>query len=234
MTEVNETEAAALKIVEEMKSPGKFDLGNALKKASYPVDDVTIFLDGEKAHELNINYDKVAELGFEAAGYSASNTGSITDAPEKEAIDAQIAELEEDQKRILGEIGASALTFRVRGVAPEQWRLIIAKWQREMRKQFDILTQEEEAATWANAKIDTELVSKAIVKITDADGNEDAGAIKHETAENLRGTVLESEWSKLLNAANSLTFANGLFNQVIAQDADFLSKRSPAPTSAGI
>lgn len=227
-------EAEALAIVEDLKSPGKFDLGSALRNTSYPSDDVTVYIDGQKAHELNVNYDEIAELSQEALKYTAANQGSMTDGPEKEVLDAQVAVLEERQKEILREIAASALTFRIRGVAPAQWRLIIKKWQREMRKNFNIVEDQAEAEEWANEKIDAELVSKAIVKVIDADGDEDDAAITQEVAESLRDTVLQSEWTKLLGAANSLTFANGLFNQVIAADADFLSKSSADRTSAGI
>jgi hypothetical protein len=238
LTEQITEEAAALKAAEakvaELKAPGVFDLSKALKGASYPTEAVTVFLDGERAHELNINYDKIAELAQEGLQYSAANQGSMVDGPEKEPIDAEIAALEAENLELLKEITSSALTFQLRGVAPKQWKLIIKKWQKEMKKSFNLPEDQAEAEEWANAKIDAELVSKATVKITDAEGNEDDGAVTQETAEELQDTLLQSEWAKLLGAANNLTFANGLFAQAIAADADFLSKSSLEQINAGI
>jgi len=235
LTEVAELDVEAAKAkVEELKAPGKFDLANALKGASYPTEAVSIFLNGELAHELNINYDRIAELAQEALQYKAGNNGGMADGPEKEPLDAEIAELEATNRELLAEIAKSVLTFQLRGVAPAQWKLIIKKWQREMKKHFTLPEEQLEAEEWANAQIDAELVAKATIKVTDADGDEDAGAVSQETALELAGTVLQSEWQKLLGAANNLTFANGLFAQAIAADADFLSKSSLEQISAGI
>jgi hypothetical protein len=235
LTEVAELDVEAAKAkAEELKAPGKFDLGDALKGASYPTEAVSIFLNGELAHELNINYDRIAELAQEALQYKAGNNGGMADGPEKEPIDAEIAELEAENEELLKEIIKSNLTFQLRGVAPEQWKLIIKKWQRAMKKEFNLPEEQEEAEEWANAKIDAELVAKATIKITNAEGAEDTSALTVEKSEQLAATVLQSEWAKLLGAANNLTFANGLFAQAIAADADFLSKSSLEQINAGI
>lgn len=238
MTEQITEEAAALKAAEakvaEMKAPGTFDLSSALKGASYPTEAVSVFINGEAAHELNVNYDKISELAQEGLQYKAGNNGGMADGPELESIEAQIAEVEAANVELLKEVVSSSLKFQLRGVAPKQWKLIIKKWQREMKKHFDLPAEQDEAEEWANAKIDAELVSKATVKITNAAGDEDAGAVTQETAEELQETLLQSEWTKLLSAANNLTFANGLFAQAIAADADFLSKSSLEQINAGI
>jgi hypothetical protein len=235
LTEVAELDIEGAKAkAEELKAPGKFDLSSALKGATYPTEAVSIFIDGETAHELNINYDRIAELAQEGLQYKAGNNGGMADGPEKEPIDAEIAELEAENLEHLEKLRKSILTFQLRGVAPKQWKLIIKKWQREMKKNFDLPEEQAEAEEWANAKIDAELVAKATIKITDADGDEDAGAVSLDTAEELQDTLLQSEWAKLLGAANNLTFANGLFAQAIAADADFLSKSSLEQINAGI
>lgn len=235
MTEVAELDIAAAQAkVEELKAPGTFNLSSALKGASYPTEAVSVFINGEAAHELNINYDRISELTQEGLQYRAGNNGGMADGPELAPIEAEIAEVEAANAELLKEVVSSALKFQLRGVAPKQWKLIIKKWQREMKKHFDLPAEQDEAEEWANAKIDAELVSKATVKITDAEGNEDAGAVTQETAEELQETLLQSEWTKLLGAANNLTFANGLFAQAIAADADFLSKSSLEQISAGI
>lgn len=234
MSDVQIDEVAAAAKVEELKAPGKFDLGTALRGASYPTEEVSIFLNGELAHELNVNYDKIAELAQEALQYKAGTNGGMADSPEKAPLDEEIADLEQANRELIAEIASSVLTFKLRGVAPKQWRLIIKKWQREMKKQFTLPDEQAEAEEWANSMIDAELVAKATIKITDAKGDEDSSALTVEGAEELFGAVLQSEWAKLLGAANNLTFANGLFAQAIAADADFLSKSSLEQINAGI
>lgn len=233
MSEIN-TELVEAK-AEELKAEGTFDLASALKGTSYPTDDVTVFLDGEAAHELNMVLAEISELGFESAKYSTEATGGITEAPEKEAIDEQIKELEARQKELIAEVLESALTFRIRGLAPKVWKLIIKSWNRKSKAHAkENGLDEEERVDWANDKINAELISKTIVQITDASGNVQKGAVKIETVEELQETVLQSEFAKLLDTANNMTFANGLFTNAIAADADFLSKPSAETASADI
>lgn len=211
--------------VEELKSEESFDLSAALKGVSYPTDDVTIFLDGEAAHEYNETLNEIAELGFESSKWAAAEVGGITDAPEKEELDAQIAELEELNKELLKRLAASRLTFTIRGAATKQWKLIIKSWKRKGNKLDEAVAEnEEERQQWVSDKIDCELLAKTIVKTTNAKGQVNKGAVSLEWAEELKGAILESEWAKLQEAVSNLTFANGLFQQAIASDADFLSQ----------
>lgn len=218
-------------VAADMKSEESFDLSDALKGASYPTDDVTIFIDGENAHALNMVLADISELAMDATKYAAGNNGGMADSPEKEEIDKQIEELEVRQKELIAKVLGSALTFTVRGAAPEQWKLIIKKWTRKSKKQED-LEDEQERVEWANEQIDNELISKTIVKITNAKGGTQSGAVSIDDVANLRGTVLQSEFSKLMEAVNALTFANGLFQNAIASDADFLSRPSVEADSA--
>lgn len=230
MSEELNVEAAKAK-AEELKSEESFDLAEVLKGASYPTDDVSIFLDGAKAHELNMVLDEISELSRQALDYTAGNNGGMTDSPEKEELDEQIEELELRQKALIADVLKSRLTFTIRGAAPEQWKLIIKKWTRKSKKADDI-EDEQERIDWANEKIDAELLSKTVVKIVDSNGKAQKGAVSMETIENLRGTVLQSEFAKLLETSNTMTFANGLFHNTIAADADFLSKPSADLDSA--
>lgn len=233
MSEIN-TELAEAK-VEELKAEGSFDLASALKGTKYPTDDVTVFLDGEAAHELNMVLAEISELGFKAQDASVANSGGITDSPEKVELDEQIAELEERQKELIADVLESALTFKIRGLAPKVWKLIIKSWTRKSKAHAkENGLDEEERIDWANDKINAELISKTIVQITDASGNVQKGAVKIETVEELQETVLQSEFAKLLDTANNMTFANGLFTNAIAADADFLSKPSAEAASADI
>lgn len=213
-------------IVEDLKSEKKFDLRSALTKTSYPTQDVTVYLDGHKAHELNLVLDEIADLEQKAKGLTAEATGGITDDPEKESVDAEIETLKARELELLAEIRDSALTFSLRGLAPAQWRLI----DKDARRKIKPLTKSEddefEAQLERNKAVNIEIVARGTVKITDAQGNEDTSAVSVETAEQLFDALLEPEWLKLQDTIQNLTFAHTLFNNVVMQDADFLSKPS--------
>lgn len=224
-------EELAAPIVEDMKSAAKFDLRSALTKVSYPTQDVTVYLEGHKAHEVNVILDEIADLEAEAEGLTAKAQGTITDAPELEGVEAKIAELHKQEKALLEEIKASSLTFTMRGVAPAVWRLIDKEARRKIKPDTKSEDDVLEAQLLRNQYVNVELVSKGTVKITNADGVVDSSALTHEVAEQLFDGLLEPEWMKLQEGVQNLTFAHSLFQNVAMQDADFLSKPSADQTS---
>lgn len=222
-------EELAAPIVADLKSPGKFDLRSALAKTSYPTDDVTIYVDGNRTHERNLVLDMIEELGHKSTGLSAANNGGMTDDPEKEAVDATIKSLEERAEELLEEVRQSALTFKLRGVAPSQWRLIDKEARRKIKPNTKSEDDAFEAQLERNEYVNIELIAKGTVKITDAQGNEDNSALTKEDSQTLFDNLLETEWAKLKDAIENLTFAHTLFQNVAMQDADFLSKSSADP-----
>lgn len=216
-------------LVEDLKSPGKFDLRAALTKTSYPTDDVTIYLDGDATHERNLVLDMIDELERKSADLSAAKSGGITDDPEKETVDALIENLKAREVELLEQVRSSALTFKLRGVAPSQWRLIDKEARRKIKPNTKSDEDQLEAQILRNEYVQVELLSKAAVKITNAAGDEDTSALSREDAQTLYDTLLESEWEKLKNSYENITFAHALFNNVVLQDADFLSKSSADP-----
>jgi hypothetical protein len=218
-------------IVEDLKSEKKFDLRSALSKVSYPTEDVTVYLDGHKAHELNVILDKIADLEHKAQGLTAQAQGSMVDDPEKEGVDAEIADLKVQEAALIKEISASALTFTMRGVAPAVWRLIDKEARRKIKPNTKSEEDQYEAQLERNQYVNNELIAKGTVKITNAEGVEDNSAVTAETAEALFDVLLETEFMKLKSAIENLTFAHTLFQNVALQDADFLSKSSDVPDS---
>lgn len=219
------TEAEVNAVVEEMKADESFDLTEALTGATYPTGEVKVYLDAEGAEKLNEVLAEISELGRQAAAFSAEAQGAMTDAPEKEAIEAEIVELQELEKELIDRVSGSALTFHMRGVAPELWRILVKEVRRKNKAASNATEAEkEEASETMIQKLDAELVAKAVVKVTNAKGATDARAFKVETVEKLRDTLLQSEWERVLDKANTLTFANSVFHNVKAADADFLSQ----------
>lgn len=222
-------EELAAPIVEELKSPGKFDLKAALAKTSYPTEDVTIYVDGDSTHERNLVLDVIADLEIKADALSAKAQGSMVDAPEKAEIDETIALLQKRADELLEVVRSSALTFKLRGVAPKQWRLIDKEARRKIKATSKSEDDQFEAQLLRNERVNVELISVGTVKITDANGNEDNSRLSVEDSQTLFDNLLETEWLKLKQAIENLTFAHTLFQNVALQDADFLSKSSADP-----
>jgi len=217
--------------VEDLKSVEKFDLRSALTKASYPTEEVAVYLDGHKAHELNGLLDEIAYLEEQAEGLSAGKNGSIADSPEKADVDETLEVLKVREKALLKEIADSRLTFTLRGVAPTQWRLVDKEARRKIKPaskgEDDVFEAQLERNEWVNV----ELLALATVKITNSAGQEDTSKLSHEDSQKLYDVLIEPEYFKLKTAVENLTFAHTLFNNVTLQDADFLSKSSADPDS---
>lgn len=211
-------------LVEDLKSEEKFDLRSALTKASYPTEDVTVYLDGHKAHELNLVLDLIAIKEEEAESLTAGKNGSIADSPEKEAVDAELEELKRREVELLKEISASRLTFTLRGVAPTQWRILDKEARRKIKPASKSEDDVFEAQLERNQYVNVGLLALGTVKITNAAGQEDTSRLTHEDSEKLFDVLIEPEYLKLKNSLENLTFAHTLFNNVAMQDADFLSK----------
>lgn len=211
-------------VVEEMKGDETFDLVEALNEVTYPKGEVKVYLDAAGAEELNEILQEISELARQAAGFSAEAQGSMTDAPEKEALDAEIEVLQAREKELIQRVSGSALTFTMRGVAPAVWRILV----KEVRRKNKPASKSDDDVAEANEiqveKLDNELVAAAIIKVTNSKGNSDERAFKVETVEKLRDKLLQSEWERLVDKANVLTFANSVFHNVKAADADFLSQ----------
>jgi hypothetical protein len=209
-------------IVEDLKTSETFDLVSVLTDVSYPSEDVKVYLNGAKAHELNTLEAELEVL--ERSSEAAGNDGGIAESPEKQEFDAQIEVLKERKKAVIEEIRKSALTFTLRGIAPEQWRIIGKTWRHKIKPASKSEDDIIDCENLRNVKINAELLSKCIVKVTNASGGVSNGAVTVEAAEKLYDTLLDSEYDRLFNTATNLTFANGLFHNAIAGDADFLSE----------
>jgi len=139
-------------------------------------------------------------------------------------VDAEIEELHAKELVLIGEIRDSALTFHMRGLAPEQWRMIIKTWERKIKPATKSEDDIQDATNNRNRKINAEIIGTSVVKVVNAKGGTSKGAITTEAAEKLYDVLLESEYQRLLAQANQLTFTNSLFHNMIAADADFLSE----------
>lgn len=181
---------------------------------------------------------------------SAESSGGITDDPEKEVVDKQIIKHRKDTaagvkkiettlkkqeaeiERLLGVVKESALTFKLRGLAPKQSELIVAKWEREHKEpargdyenETDFLLAYNTAMRKRNRGIVIDQVRTSIVSVTGSDLVEHAGGWKYEQGVELWDEIDDSERTKLNTMTGNLTFANTLYSRVATEDADFLAK----------
>lgn len=210
-------------LVDEMKSPAKFNFADAINQVSFPTGSVDIFLNGAKAGELFEVSAEIADLEKDSWKHRAGNNGGIVDDDEAEEYDKHIAVLTAQQEVLIKEIRASKMTFHMRGVTPAVVSAIDMK-ARATHKIPKTGTEEDvvEAQITRNNWVNEALVSHAITKIVNAAGDEDTSAFTVEAATQLRDVLYASEWEKLKTKMEELSFATNLFAKASEQDADFL------------
>lgn len=237
--------------IEELKSPSTFNARAAVNNATYPTDSIDVYSDAAVAHAVNVAGHEAglarhaAQTAFAAAVKRAAENASVESDPEAEAaddpnyqqLDAEAKELEAKVADLLPGLEASKLTFHLRGLAPKQWRLIHTLARKEIkapvRKHFEkgedgdeaFQAEEVERNIDRNAWVNDSCIASSIVKVVNAEGDEDTSVWTVEDVANLSALYLESEYAKLKNLMEQLTFANTLFQRAIEQDADFLPRR---------
>lgn len=248
---MSESTDRAEELVAELKSEKTFDARKAITGATYPQDKIEVYADAELAHELNVKANEAAKARhladsiYNAAFKTASENKTIESDPEAEANDApgyaeanaEAEALEAEVAALLQAIQASVLTYHMRGLAPAQWRLIDQKWRKKVKaparknyaadeegeEEFELATLERNMLR--NNSINHDLIASAIVKVENVDGDVDSSVWSHDDVQNLFDAYMESEYEKLKNLMQQLTFANNIFQVAVNQDADFLSRR---------
>jgi hypothetical protein len=209
---------------EELKNVETFDLNSALTGVTRPKDEITVYTDGERAHQLEEVLSAISVLSQEKVTLPA--TGGITGNPRADEIDQEVADLEEVSALLIQELRDSSLTFHLRGLAPKQTKLIVKQWDRKIKPESKNPTEDElaEVNEVRMEKINAELIAKCTFKVVKGDGAEHTGAVSIETVENLRDEINSGEYNRLVTLANNLSVGHGLFHNMLAADADFLSK----------
>ena len=158
-------------------------------------------------------------------------------APGFAAANREATEAEQALADAIPALRATMLTFHLRGLAPKQWRTIHKLGRLEIkepvRKHFEKGEDGDEEFQAAivernitrNAWINNSCIASAIVKVTNAEGEEDTGVWTVDDVDNVYDTYLESEYEKIKSLMETLTFANNIFQMAVQQDADFLPKR---------
>ena len=251
---IEEDYKAAEDRAEAMKAPATFNAREAVKGATYAKDSIDLYSDGELAHAINVAAHDAAQARFLAESIKENFVkkeqvkelltvedeayeGDGTEAPGYAEADLHAERLESLVAKLMPGLLASVNTFHVRGLAPKQWKLIDAKWRKEIkppaRKNYPMTEEGEEEyqlATYERDReriehIKNEQIASAITKVVrKSDGAVDTSVWKEADVAEINDTYMQSEYDKLLNLVVQLTFTNNLFNIAVEQDADFLSK----------
>lgn len=222
--------------VEEMKSPATFDVREALNGQTYATDSVRVYINAAVTHTANLKSEQAAKLLAEA-DFLAEAHGGITTPVEADQKREEAAALEAEVAELFAQVKASAMDFHLRGLTPKQVELIDKKWRKNIKfpsrsnfeqtpegqEEFELATFESNQER--NNAINQDAIANCIFKVVRVgDGAESTQVWKKEDVESLFETLLAVEYDKLRVLYQDLTFAHTIFDQLVAQDADFLSK----------
>lgn len=179
----------------------------------------------------------------------AAGATAVSEDPEDEAkaiadnnpqfieADKEASALEAELAAALIPLRSTMLTFHLRGLAPAQWRNIHKLGRKEIKEpvrknfekgedgdeEFQLATLERniERNNWVN----NASIASSIIKVVNPDGEEDTSVWTTEDVADLFDHYLESEYGKLKDMMEQLTYANNLFQVAVQQDVDFLANR---------
>lgn len=185
-------------LAEEAQKRGKFNLADAIKGRAFPEKSVDVYLDANAAmqlEEVNKDLNDLKILG---------NT-------------EEYDKLEEFAQALAEQIKNSRLTFHMRGVGQAEVEAAVKKAD-ELHPDTD---DNGDNPDWVRYYL-AHLIAANIVKVTDAEGNEDNAKFTPEDMIELRGILPIDSWSALVETMQKLTLATSYFNSVT--DAGFLPK----------
>ena len=182
----------------EAQKRGKFSLADAIKGRAFPEKSVDVYLDAATALELE---ELNAELQYLA------DTGNL------EAHE----ELSKKAEQLRAKILESKLTFHMRGIGQAQ----VEEITETTNKLYPQTEEETSDPSWIRYYLSA-LVASNIVRVTDAEGNEDTSAFTPEEIIELRGIMPVDSWEVLIETMQKLTLASSYFDAIT--DAGFLPK----------
>lgn len=182
--------------VEKATDKSTFSLVEAIKGRGYPTDQVTVYLNAD-------------------AAYNLAETNALLTALAQRAETEEYENLDKVAQQLKAEVLASAMTIHLRGISPGE----LAKISKKVRKQAeaDGLDEEDIALELTKAWI-----APHIIRVEQADGAVDEHLWSPEEVEVLMDLLPQTEWLKLNDTINKMTFTSAYFTQAV--DAGFLPR----------
>lgn len=181
--------------VEEILSPKKFNLAEAIQNRSYPEDSVVIFLDQEAAYDL-------------AQVDAAMKTLSDHSERDKDLL-AQYEVYEQEAEALRQRIIESSLKLTLRGL--------------DQATIDATLNEAEKIEDGTPHDTNVLMLSKVLVSVQDHEGAVDDSPVTVELVEQLYAAMGAHEWDKVMTTMNGVLFAATYFDRAV--DAGFLSRR---------
>jgi len=179
---------------------GTFDLDAFVQGRGFPTDTITVFTNDGAAHDLAKVEARLTEIGQNK---------------NQKAFKEEFAALEKEAEDLKDAIKASALVFHMRGISPGH----IKKVSRDV---METQKKEEWDEDYAADQLNFRWTAPHIIEVVNAAGESDKRVFTPERVENLASMLPSSEWQKIVEAINNLSFRTAAFDQ--AADAGFLPK----------
>jgi hypothetical protein len=185
-------------MVNEAQKRGKFNLADAIKGRAFPEKSVDVYLDANSAMQLEEVNKELNDL---------LKLGNNDEYDKLELVAQDLAKQIKDSK----------LTFHMRGVGQAEVEAAVKKAD----ELYPNNAEGEDDPDWVKYYL-SYLIAANIVKVTDADGNEDTNKFTVEEMLELRGVIPIDSWGVLVETMQKLTLATSYFSA--ATDAGFLPK----------
>lgn len=182
--------------VEKATDKSTFSLVEAIKGRGYPTDEVTVYLNADAAYNLAETNALLTVLA------------NKSDTEEYETLDAVAQQLK-------AELLESAQTLYLRGISPGE----LNKISKKVRKQGAEEGLDEDEVS---LKLTAAWIAPHIVRVERADGAVDEHLWSPDEVETLMDLLPQTEWLKIDQAINKLSFTSAYYDQLV--DAGFLSK----------
>lgn len=199
-------------LVEEAKSPGTFNILDAITDRAYPKIDVSVYLNEQVAYDASLLNDKLKEL----------QKKSLSDAVSKEIekIEQQISELTEQLEK-------SRYVFTIQGISEGQRQDALDECHEEYPLEYidgtglSIGKRVEKESPERDAMFTAKLWAMQVVKIVSPDGAIQSG-LSYEEVVQLKRALPLAAIGKINEALDKLRISTAMF--MLSVDEDFLAK----------
>jgi len=200
MSEINnETIENTLKLVRDAQRKGTFDITAFAKDRAYPQDTVVAYLDVDSAYRLTVLNDQMSST-IAGEGYE---------------------KLEAEANVLSQKILESKVVFHLRGVNQEVIERITDLANKNYPTAKGSFGQSDESEDWIKFWT-TSLVAENLIKIVNANGDEDERLFTQEDIVELRKYLPKEVWELIVEKMQQLTLASSYFKGLT--DAGFLPK----------
>lgn len=192
--------------IEAATAEDTFDVLAFVKGAATPEDDVTVYTDADAA--MRTAKSLIAEKAKREAKENNDEYSLADDYDDEDTAVLSEEELEELHERLLN----SAITFHVKGLAPAALKAL----EKSLQAKLDY--KEGRANPEYDEALERELISRSIVRVTNAAGAVSNAAWTVEQVSELTDNLYPSELNKLFVAVAQINYVAAIFDRAVSAD----------------